>query len=197
MGADCTKTRRSAANRLVVVSGALALALAAAAPADAQYDPYKARVRGLTETPYPSYQGDRCTTIDAPRAEVWKVLTSPERAADWLLTDVDVVVVSARLKKGSSLDKGEVLVLGVDTKEGPRAAEVTVLVAIENQLLALAVTKDDAEVISPGATSLIYTFVLEEPEKGKTDLYWATHYDSDSPLAAAVSPLKRGKKRAK
>jgi len=69
-----------------------------------------------------------------------------------------------------------------------------VLAAVPGQLLALSVTKDD-DVISPGAANLIYTFLLEEPVPGKTDLYWATHYDSDSPLAAAVSPLKGGKRR--
>jgi len=195
LGADSTKSRRSLANRL---RNAVALALfasAAAGAARADNDTYRMRVRGLTDVPYPSYQGDRCTTIEGSREAVWKILTNPRWASQWLLTDLDAVVpLSAKLKKGSALTKGEVLVLGVETKDGPRTVELTVLVAVENQLLALAVTKDD-DVISPGAANLIYTFVLETPEAGKTDLYWATHYDSDSPLAAAFSPLKGGKRR--
>jgi len=187
------KSGRFPASRAFRTGAALLLALSAGG-VRAENDPYRSRVRGLTDVPYPSYQGDRCTTIDAPRTVVWGVLTDAARSGAWLLADADVVPMGARLKKGSSLAKGEVLVLSVDTKEGPRNVELTVLVSVENQLLALAVTKDD-DVITRGTANLIYTFVLEEPEKGKTDLYWASHYDSDSPLAAAVSPLKGGKRR--
>jgi uncharacterized protein YndB with AHSA1/START domain len=187
LGANSTTRRLGKAGTLVLALAALS--------ARAENDPYRIRVRGLTDVPYPSYQGDRCTTIHAPKDVVWNILTDPAHAGEWLLTDLEnVTPMSARFRKGTSLAKGEVLLLSVDTKQGPRTVELTVLVAVPDQLLALAVTKDD-DVISPGAANLIYTFLLEEPEPGSTDLYWATHYDSDSPLAAAVSPLKGGKRR--
>jgi len=195
LGADSTKSRRPPANRLFRAAAAVLFAAAAAGAARADNDTYRMRIRGLTDVPYPSYQGDRCTTIEGSREAVWQILTNPRWASQWLLTDLEgVVPLSSKLKKGSALTKGEVLVLGVETKDGPRTVELTVLVAVENQLLALAVTKDD-DVISPGAANLIYIYVPETTEKGKTDLYWATHYESDSPLAAAFAPLKGGKRR--
>src|SRR5262249_11788032 len=100
---------------------------------------------------------------------------------------------SARYKKAPTATKGDVLVLTANTKNGPRTIELTVLVSVERQLLAFAVTKDD-DVMAHGVANLIYTFLLEEPVPGATDLYWATHYDADSPLSAVVSPLK-GRRR--
>jgi uncharacterized protein YndB with AHSA1/START domain len=161
--------------------------------ARAETDPYKLRVRGRTDVQYPSYQGDRCTTIDAPKEAVWSVLVSPAHAAEWLLAGLDVTPLSAHYKKGRVAVKGDVLVLSANTKQGPRSIELTVLVSVENQLLAFAVTKDD-DVMAPGVANLIYTFVLEEASSGATDLYWATHYDASSPLSAVVSPLK-GRRR--
>jgi hypothetical protein len=161
----------------------------------AENDPYKIRVRGRTDVPYPSFQGDRCTTIDAARDVVWSLLVTPEHVTEWLLVGLDVVPISARYKKGSGGTKGDVLAISADTKEGPRTLELTTLVAVENQLLAVMVTKDD-EILAAGVTNLIYTLVLEDAGHGRTDLYWATHYDADSPLSALSSPLK-GSRRHK
>lgn len=171
------------------------LSAALAGGAEAQVDTYKARVRGLTTRPYPSFQGDRCTTIDAPKDVVWDVLLSPRNATDWLLADIeDVIPLGARWQKGTGSSKGDVLALSVTTPVGQRSVDLTVLASVPGQLLALEVTKDDG-VISPGVTDLVYTFVLESKGPKTTELYWATHFDSDSPLSAAMSALKGGQKR--
>jgi len=192
---DSTKRRRRSANRAFGAAAGLVLLAALGRTASAENDPYKVRVRGRTDVPYPSFQGDRCTTIEAPRDIVWSLLVTPEHVTEWLLVGLDVVPISTRYKKGSGGTKGDVLAISADTKEGPRTLELTTLVAVENQLLAVAVTKDD-EFLAAGVTNLIYTFVLEDAGHGKTDLYWATHYDADSPLSALSSPLK-GRRRQK
>lgn len=195
MGGNSTERTRRRASLLSAAAACSLVLTLGAGRALAQNDPYRTRVRGLTEVPYPSFQGAVCTTVEAPRALVWEVLTSSDRAAQWLLTDLDGVtpVSGSYKKKGDTVGKDDVVLMTVETAEGVRNVELKVIAAAEGQLLAFAVTKDDG-IIAPGAANLIYTFVLEDAGPGKTDVYWATHYDSNSPLAAISSPLG-GKRR--
>jgi uncharacterized protein YndB with AHSA1/START domain len=173
---------RSMRRRLVCAGLLLSSGIAAA-----QGDPFAARARGLTDYRYPTYQGVECTTIAAPRELVYRVLIGPETAGDWLLADLPMVAFrNAHYRKGPAATKGDALILTADTPQGIRNVELKVLFAVPPRALALAVTKDE-EVISPSVDNLTDTFVLEETPDGQTDLWWATHYDPDSPLAAALS----------
>ena len=90
---------------------ALALVLGgAAAGARAQPDPWAARLRLYTDTPYATLQGWECVSIAAPRAIVWRLLVAPENAATWLLTGLPGVVPRrASYAKGWTASRGDVL----------------------------------------------------------------------------------------
>lgn len=161
--------------------------------AAAQNDPFYARVRGLTDAPYPSFQGSDCTTIKAPRPLVWRVLTAPAPAGNWLLAELNNVVPrGGRYKNGFAASKNDVLTIQEETLDGPRSSDFRVLVAEPERILSLTVIKDD-DVMSHDLTKLTYTLFLESNPDGSTDVTWATHYDPSSPFAAVLSGV--GSKR--
>lgn len=156
----------------------------------AQNDPFYARVRGLTDRPYPSFQGYECATIPAPRPVVYRLLAAPDRAAEILLAGLpNVLPRGAHYRKERTATKGDVLTLSADTLRGARQIELTVVAAIPGRLLAFAVTHDDG-VMTTDVTELIDSFLLESNPDGTTDVYWANHYDPSSPFAAALGPLR-------
>ncbi|MEO6325797.1 MAG: hypothetical protein ABIT01_06165 [Thermoanaerobaculia bacterium] len=190
-----TSPTRQPLARLATILALLSSAVLWSGSAAAQNDLYYNRVRGLTDVPFPSFQGAECTTIKAPRALVWRVLVSPGPAGTWLLADLDNVVPrGARYKKGFVASKDDVLTITSEVLNGPRTTELRVLATIPERVLTLAVTKDD-DVIAHDIANLIYTFVLESNPDGSTDLYWATHYDPSSPFAAAFSGIGSKKSR--
>jgi len=159
-------------------------------------DPYVARARLLTRVPYPPFQGDDCMTIAAPRSTVWKILAAPEHVDDILLADLlNVVPSGARYRKVWTAGKDAVLVLDAITMGGPRSAELTVLAAAPGELLAFRLTKASEELTDVGLAQLTWTFLVEERPDGTTDVAWASHYDSDSPFAAAVLSMGGKKKQ--
>ena len=187
--------RRCSARRTSLFLALLVLPVFSAGTALAQKDLYYNRVRGLTDVPYPSFQGAECITIQAPRKLVWRVMVSPGPAGDWLLADLDNVVPrGGKYKKGFVDTKDDVLTINSEVLNGPRSTELRVLATLPEHVLAFAVTKDD-DVIAHDIANLIYTFVLESNSDGSTDLYWATHYDPSSPFAAALSGIGSKKSR--
>jgi uncharacterized protein YndB with AHSA1/START domain len=159
-------------------------------------DPYGARVRMLTKVPYPAFQGDDCITIAARRAIVWKLLAAPEHMDEILLADLPNVVPSgAHYQKVWTAQKDAVLVLDAITLGGPRNAELTVLAAVPGELLAFRLTKASEELTDVGMAQLTWTFLVEERPDGTTDVAWASHYDADSPFAAAVLSMSSKKKQ--
>jgi len=175
----------------------LVFCAALAAPqAHAQPDPFRARVRGLTETQYSSFQGAQCVSVEASKDVVWDVLVSSEYVRSWLLAELgDAVPRRTAYRRGREATKDDVLKLDIDTKEGPRSSELTVVVFVPGQLFALEVTKDD-QVIAKSTEHLIHTFYLDERGPGETDVWWALHYDADSPLSAVFSTIgKRAYRR--
>lgn len=159
-------------------------------PLAAQNDPFYARVRGLVDAPYPSFQGADCVHVNAPAATVWRVLVGPEGVPLWLFEELDNVVPrEARYRKGPTASMGETLTVTANTTVGPRKVELTVLALQPGQVLSLRVSDDPGGLLTEGTTSLIATLVVESLGDGTSDLWWATHYESDSPLAAALSGL--------
>lgn len=156
----------------------------------AQNDPFYARVRGLADVPYASYQGYDCATIPAPRELVFRILASPDRASEILLAGLpNVLPRTARYRKERTAAKGEVLVLAADTVAGRRQVELNVLAILPGHLLSFGVVKDE-QLLAFDVTQLSDTFFLESNPDGSTDVYWANHYDASSPFAAALGPLR-------
>jgi uncharacterized protein YndB with AHSA1/START domain len=167
----------------------LAVAAILAFPAAAQIDPFYARVRGLTDRPYASFQGFDCTTVHAPREVVFRILASPDRAAQILLAGLpNVVPRGASYRKNAMATKGEVLTLTADTLTGSRKIEMSVVAVVPGHLLSFVVTSDP-QVLAKDVTDLFDTFTLESNADGTTDVYWANHYDPSSPFMAALGPL--------
>lgn len=159
------------------------------APALAQQDPWSARVRSLSDTPLATFQGVDCVSIEAPRAIVWRLLVAPEYAAAWFFADSPKLKArGAAYKKGPTAEKGDILSLEATTPEGPRHLDLSVIVAAPPDILSFLVRSDDADLLDKGLERLSFTFGLESPPGGGTDLYLASHYDSDSPFAAILSP---------
>jgi hypothetical protein len=157
--------------------------------AGAQQDPWSARVRALSDAPLATFQGVDCVSIQAPRAIVWRLLVAPEYAAASFFADSpNLKPRGARYKKGPTAEKGDVLSLEATTAEGPRHLDLKVIVAVPPDMLSLLVSSDDADILDKGIERLSFTFGLESPPNGVTDLYLASHYDSDSPFAAILSP---------
>ncbi len=176
--------------RIQVAGAALLGAVLWGGPLAAQNDPFYARVRGLVETPYPSFQGADCAHVNAPAATVWRVLVGPEGVPLWLFAGLDNVVPrEARYRKGPTASMGETLTVSANTTQGPRKVELTVLALQPGQVLSLRVSDDPAGLLTAGASSLVATLVVEALGDGTSDVWWATHYESDSPLAAALSGL--------
>ncbi len=157
--------------------------------ARAEQDPWSARVRALSDVPLATFQGVDCVSIRAPRDIVWRLLVAPEYAAAWFFADSPKLKPrGARYKKGPTAEKGDVLLLEATTSEGPRHLDLSVIVAAPPDILSFLVRSDDADLVEKGIERLSYTFGLESLPDGVTDLTLASHYDSDSPFAALLSP---------
>ena len=155
----------------------------------AEHDPWSARVRALSDVPLATFQGVDCVSIHAPRAIVWRLLVAPEYAAAWFFADSPKLKPrGARYKKGPTAEKGDVLLLEATTSEGPRHLDLSVIVAAPPDILSFLVRSDDAGLLDKGIERLSFTFGLEALPAGVTDLALASHYDSDSPFAAILSP---------
>ena len=158
--------------------------------ARAQVDPWAARARAFSDTPLATFQGEDCVSIHAPRSIVWRLLVAPEYAAAWFFADSPKLKPrGAHYKKGPTAEKGDVLSLEATTSEGPRHLDLSVIVAAPPDMLSFLVRSDDADILDKGIERLSFTFGLESVPNGVTDLYLASHYDSDSPFAAILSPV--------
>ena len=157
-------------------------------PARAQQDPWSARVRALSDTPLATFQGVDCVSIHAPRSIVWRLLVAPEYAAAWFFADSPKLKPrGAHYKKGPTAEKGDVLSLEATTSEGPRHLDLSVIVAAPPDMLSFLVRSDEADILDRGIEQVSFTFGLESVPNGVTDLYLASHYDSNSPFAAILS----------
>jgi len=155
----------------------------------AEQDPWAARVRTRSDTQLATFQGVDCVSIHAPRDIVWRLLVGPEYAAAWFFADSpNLKARGARYKKGPTAEKGDLLSLEATTPDGPRHLDLTVLVAAPPDLLSFLVRSDAADLLDKGIERLSFTFALESVPNGVTDLYLASHYDSDSPFSALLSP---------
>src|ERR1035441_5520494 len=157
--------------------------------ARAQADPWAARARALSDTPLATFQGEDCVSIHAPRSIVWRLLVAPEYAAAWFFADSPKLKPrGAHYKKGPTAEKGDVLSLEATTSEGPRHLDLSVIVAAPPDMLSFLVRSDEADILDRGIEQVSFTFGLESLPNGVTDLYLASHYDSNSPFSAILSP---------
>ena len=164
--------------------------------ARAEHDPWSARVRALSDVPLATFQGVDCVSIRAPRAVVWRLLVAPEYAAAWFFADSPKLKPrGARYKKGPTAEKGDVLLLEATTPDGPRHLDLSVIVAAPPDILSFLVRSDEADLLDKGIERLSFTFGLESLPDGATDLALASHYDSDSPFSALLSPAAAHRQR--
>jgi len=171
-----------------VIAAAFASVFLLSTPARAQQDPWSARARALSDTPLATFQGVDCVSIHAPRSIVWRLLVAPEYAAAWFFADSPKLKPrGAHYKKGPTAEKGDVLSLEASTSEGPRHLDLSVLVAAPPDMLSFLVRSDEADLLDRGIERVSFTFGLESVPNGVTDLYLASHYDSNSPFAAILS----------
>ncbi len=165
------------------------LALAAASGASAQQDPWAERLRAFTDTPIADLQGVDCVSIDAPRAIVWRLLVGPETAATWMLAGVQGVIPRrAHYRKGLTASKGDILSLEATTPRGPRHVDLAVIAFQPGEVLSFLVKSDEARLLDVAVARLTASFFVEAWPNGTTDLTWVSHYDSNSPFAALLSP---------
>ncbi len=179
----------SLSRRGLLAASSLALLVLLAPSARGDADPWSARVRALSDVPLATFQGSDCVSIRAPRAIVWRLLVAPEYAAKWFLAaSPRLTPRGAHYKKGPTAVKGDTLSLEATTPEGPRHIDLAVIVSSPPDILAFLVRSDAAELLDKGIEKLSFTFGLETLPDGITDLTLASHYDSDSPFAAILSP---------
>jgi uncharacterized protein YndB with AHSA1/START domain len=165
------------------------LALAAGGASAQQPDPLTTRLRNATETPIATFQGAECISIDAPKTVVWRLLVGPETASTWLLAGVpNVVPRRARYGKGPTASKGDVLSIDATTADGPRRIDLSVIAYQPGEVLSFLLKSDDADLLDAKVESLTLSFFVDARPDGTTDLTWASHYDSDSPFSALLSP---------
>src|ERR1035438_10363870 len=156
--------------------------------ARAQADPWAARARALSDAPLATFQGEDCVSIHAPRSIVWRLLVAPEYAAAWFFADSPKLKPrGAHYKKGPTAEKGDVLSLEATTSEGPRHLDFSVIVSAPPDMVSFLVRSDEADILDRGIEQVSFTFGLESVPNGVTDLYLASHYDSNSPFAAILS----------
>jgi hypothetical protein len=171
-----------------VIAAAFASVFLLSTAARAQQDPWSARARALSDTPLATFQGVDCVSIHAPRSIVWRLLVAPDYAAAWFFADSPKLKPrGAHYKKGPTAEKGDVLSLEASTSEGPRHLDLSVIVAAPPDMLSFLVRSDDADLLDRGIERVSFTFGLESVPNGVTDLYLASHYDSNSPFAAILS----------
>jgi len=180
--------RRMSHSRRVIAAAFASVSLLSPL-ARAEQDPWSARVRALSDAPLATFQGVDCVSIHAPRDIVWRLLVAPEYAATWFFADSpNLKARGARYKKGPTAEKGDVLSLEATTREGPRHLDLSVIVAAPPDMLSFLVRSDDADLLDKGIERLSFTFALESLPNGVTDLTLASHYDSNSPFSAILSP---------
>jgi uncharacterized protein YndB with AHSA1/START domain len=188
---DCTNWAGDRPNwhSRCVIAATFASVSLLSTPARAQQDPWAARARALSDTPLASFQGVNCVSIHAPRSIVWRLLVAPEYAAAWFFADSPKLKPrGAHYKKGPTAEKGDVLSLEATTSEGPRHLDLSVIVAAPPDMLSFLVRSDEADILDRGIEQVSFTFGLESLPNGVTDLYLASHYDSNSPFSAILSP---------
>jgi uncharacterized protein YndB with AHSA1/START domain len=174
------------------------LALAAHGASAQTPDPLSTRLRTFTETPIATYQGAECVSIEAPKAVVWRLLVAPETVSTWLLSGVpNVVPRRARYGKGLTASKGDVLSIDATTAGGPRRIDLTVIAYQPGEVLAFLVKIDDADLLDGKVERLTLSFFLDARSDGTTDLWWASHFDADSPFSALLSPAYAPRRRAR
>jgi len=165
------------------------LALAAGGASAQQPDPLTTRLRNATEAPIATFQGAECISIDAPKTVVWRLLVGPETVSTWLLAGIpNVVPRRARYGKGPTASKGDVLSIDATTADGPRRIDLTVIAYQPGEVLSFLLKSDDADLLDAKVESLTLSFFVDARPDGTTDLTWASHYDSDSPFSALLSP---------
>jgi hypothetical protein len=171
-----------------VIASTFAFVSLLSTPARAQQHPWSARVRALSDTPLATFQGADCVSIHASRSIVWRLLVAPEYAAAWFFADSPKLKPrGAHYKKGPTAEKGDVLSLEATTSEGPRHVDLSVIVAAPPDMLSFLVRSGEADILDRGIEQVSFTFGLESVPNGVTDLYLASHYDSNSPFAAILS----------
>ncbi|MGA7992712.1 MAG: SRPBCC family protein [Thermoanaerobaculia bacterium] len=177
----------------------LGLATLAARAASAQQpDPWSTRLRSYTDTPIAAFQGAECVSIHAPKSVVWRLLVGPETVSTWLLAGVpDVVPRRASYGKALTAAKGLVLSIDVTTVDGPRRLDLTVIAAQPGEVLSFLLKSDDADLLDARVERLTISFFVEGRPDGTTDVTWASHYDSDSPFSALLSPTYVRPRRAR
>ena len=172
------------------IAAAFVLAFLVATPVRAEQDPWSTAVLGLSSTPFATFQGVDCVSIHAPRSIVWRLLVAPEYAAALFFADSPKLKPrGGRYKHGPTAETGDVLSLEATTSEGPRHLELLVIVAAPPGLLSFLVRSDEAGILDKGIEQASFTFGLESPSDGATDVYLVSHYDSNSPFAAILSQV--------
>ncbi len=168
----------------------LAFAVAAAIGGPAQPDPWAARLGAFTDTPIADLQGVDCVSINAPRAIVWRLLVGPETAATWMLAGVPGAIPrGAHYRNGLTASKGDVLSLQAATPGGSRHVDLAVIALQPGEVLSFLVKSDEARLLDAAVARLTASFFVEARPDGTTDLTWVSHYDSNSPFAALLSPV--------
>ncbi len=165
------------------------LAVAAGRAAAQQPDPLTTRLKTFTDTPIATFQGAECVSIAAPKDIVWRLLVGHETISTWLLAGVSGVVPRrAYYAKGPTASKGDVLSIEATTIEGPRRIDLTVIALQPGEVLAFLMKSDDADLLDSKVERLTLSFFVDARPDGTTDLTLASHYDSDSPISALLSP---------
>ena len=120
---------------------------------------------------------------------MWRLLVAPEYVAAWFFADSPKLKPrGAHYKKGPTAEKGDVLSLEATTSEGPRHLDFSVIVSAPPDMVSFLVRSDEADILDRGIEQVSFTFGLESVPNGVTDLYLASHYDSNSPFSAILSP---------
>lgn len=172
-----------------MIAATLALASLFSAPGRAQENRWSELARALSNSPLASFQGVDCVSIHAPRSIVWRLLVAPEYAAAWFFADLPKLKPrGAHYRNGPTAEKGDVLSLEAETSDGARHVDLSVIVAAPPNILTFLVRSDEAAILNGGIDRLSFTFGLDSVPNGVTDLYLVSHYDSNSPFAAILSP---------
>ena len=195
---NCRRLFSSYARRMRRAPHILAFAVAATIGGPTQRDPWAARLGAFTDTPIADLQGVDCVSINAPRAIVWRLLVGPETAATWMLAGVPGAIPRrAYYRNGLTASKGDVLSLEATTPDGPRHVDLAVIALQPGEVLSFLVKSDEASLLDAAVARLTASFFVEARPDGTTDLTWVSHYDSNSPFAALLSPVEAYERRSR
>jgi hypothetical protein len=70
-----------------------------------------------------------------------------------------------------------------------------VIAAHPGEVLSFLVKSDDADLLDAKVERLTVSFFVDARTDGTTDVTWASHYDSDSPFSALLSPAYARQRR--